>query len=140
MQRARDRSPVGSVFRLRFFLGFSLSRKTNFRKFGQIRPRLSHGHYTEWKGNKCHSFNSRRGLLKRPKNLYTIWGLNLIVPSEKGVPCSVLFTSYSLYRWRYCEKIYISRFILQGRNIIFKNILRVRCSLRKIRKHFMRIF
>ena len=31
------------------------------------------------------------------------------------------------------KKIYISRFILQGRNIIFKSILRVRCSLRKIK-------
>ena len=23
-----------------------------------------HNHYTEWKGNKCHPFNSRRGRLK----------------------------------------------------------------------------
>ena len=53
--------------------------------------------YTEWKGNKCHPFNSRRGRLKGPKNVYTIWGLNLIVFSEKGVSCSVLFTSYCLY-------------------------------------------
>ena len=28
---------------------------------------------TEWKGNKCHPFNSRRGRLKESKNLYTIW-------------------------------------------------------------------
>ena len=38
------------------------------------------------------------------------------------------------------KKIYIGRFILQGHNIIFKNILRVRCSLRKIKKNFMVIF
>ena len=31
------------------------------------------------------------------------------------------------------QKIYICRFISQGRNVIFKNILRVRCSLRKIK-------
>ena len=31
------------------------------------------------------------------------------------------------------QKNYISRFILQGRNIIFKNILRVQCGLRKIK-------
>ena len=54
--------------------------------------------YTGWKGNKCHPFNSRRGRLKGPKNLYKIWGLNLRVSSEKGVSCSVLFTSYCLYR------------------------------------------
>ena len=53
--------------------------------------------YTEWKGNKSHPFNSRRGRLKGSKNLYTIWGLSLIVFSEKGVSCSVLFTSYCLY-------------------------------------------
>ena len=35
--------------------------------------------YTEWKGNKCHPLNSRRGRLKGPKNIYTIRGLNLIV-------------------------------------------------------------
>ena len=39
--------------------------------------------YTEWNGNKCHPFNSRRGRLKGPKNVYTIWGLNLRVFSEK---------------------------------------------------------
>ena len=38
--------------------------------------------YTEWKGSKCHLFNSRRGRFKGPKNMYTIWGLNLIVSSE----------------------------------------------------------
>ena len=54
--------------------------------------------YTEWKGNKCRPFNSRRGRLKGSKNLYTIWGLTLVVSSEKGVSCSVLFTSYCLYR------------------------------------------
>ena len=31
------------------------------------------------------------------------------------------------------RKMYISWFILQGRNIILKNILYVRCSLRKIK-------
>ena len=35
---------------------------------------------------------SRRGRLKGPKNMYTIWGLNLILFSENGVSCSVLFT------------------------------------------------
>ena len=54
--------------------------------------------YTEWKEYNCHPFNSRRGWLNRPKNVYTIWGLNLIVSSEKGVTCSVLFTAYCLYR------------------------------------------
>ena len=54
--------------------------------------------YTGWKGSKCLPLNSRRGRLKGPKNLYTIWGLNLIVFSEKGVSSSVLFTSYCLYR------------------------------------------
>ena len=38
------------------------------------------------------------------------------------------------------EKIYISRFILQGRNIIFKNILCFRCSLHKMKQHFTLIF
>ena len=38
------------------------------------------------------------------------------------------------------RKNYISRFILQGSNIIFKNVLDVRCSLRKIKWHFMGIF
>ena len=33
-QRARVRSPVGSVSWLRFFPGFSLNRKTSVRKFG----------------------------------------------------------------------------------------------------------
>ena len=32
--------------------------------------------------------------MKGPKKVYTIWGLNLIVSSEKGVSCSVSFTSY----------------------------------------------
>ena len=54
--------------------------------------------YTEWKGNKCHPFNSRRGRLKGPKKIYIyiMWGLNLIVFSIKGVSCSVLSTSYCL--------------------------------------------
>ena len=38
------------------------------------------------------------------------------------------------------KKNYISRFISQECNIIFKTILRARCSLRKIKYHFMRIF
>ena len=38
------------------------------------------------------------------------------------------------------RKIYISMFILQGRNTIFKNVLRVRCSLHKIKEHFTLIF
>ena len=38
------------------------------------------------------------------------------------------------------QKIYISSFISQGRNIIFKNMLRDRCSLRKIKYYFMIIF
>ena len=41
--------------------------------------------YTGWKGNNCHPFSSRRGRLKGPKNLYAIWGLNLIVFSRKMV-------------------------------------------------------
>ena len=56
--------------------------------------------YTEWKRNKCDLFKSRRGRLKEPKNIRTIWGLNLIVFSEKGVSCSVLFTSYCLYCYK----------------------------------------
>ena len=39
--------------------------------------------YTEWKGYKCHRFNSRRGRSKGTKNVYTILGLNLIVFSKK---------------------------------------------------------
>ena len=57
--------------------------------------------YTEWKGNMCHPFNSRRGRLKGLKKyiyIYTTWDLNLIVFSGKGVSCSVLITSYCLYR------------------------------------------
>ena len=38
------------------------------------------------------------------------------------------------------KKMYISRYILQGHNIIFKNILRVPCSLRKIKQHYMLLF
>ena len=44
---------------------------------------------TGWKGNKSHPFYSSRGRLKGPKNVYTIWRLNLIVSSETGVYCSV---------------------------------------------------
>ena len=55
-------------------------------------------HYTAWKGNKCHPFNSRRGRLKGPKMYIQYGGLNFIVSSEKYVSCSVLFTSYCLYR------------------------------------------
>ena len=55
-------------------------------------------YYIECKRNKYHPFNSRRGRLEGPKNVYTISGLNLIVFSEKGVSCSVLFTPYCLYR------------------------------------------
>ena len=51
--------------------------------------------YTEWKGNKCHPFNSRAGRLKGPKNVYTLWDLNLIVFSEKGVFYSLLFRDAS---------------------------------------------
>ena len=52
--------------------------------------------YTGWKENKCH--RRRRGRFKGQKKLYTVWGLNLIVSSEKGVSCSVLFTLHCLYR------------------------------------------
>ena len=52
--------------------------------------------YTVCKGNKCHPFNSRRGRLKGP--IYTIWGLNFIIFSEKGVSFSLSFTLYSVYR------------------------------------------
>ena len=49
-------------------------------------------------GNKCHPFNSRRGRLKGPKNIYTIWGLNFIILSEKRVFCSVFLrrTAYPI--------------------------------------------
>ena len=91
--------------------------------------------YTGCKGNKCHPFNSRRGRFKGPIYIYIyiyfIWGLNLIVLSEKGVSCSVLFTSYC-----YIVRNNAKKFTSVGRNIIFKNILRVRCSLRKIKLHF----
>ena len=73
------------------------------------------------------------------KNMYTIWGLNLIVSSEKILFCFVhvvLLISLEIMR----KKNYISRFILQGSNIIFNNILDIRCSLRKIKWHFMGIF
>ena len=49
------------------------------------------------KDNKCHPFNSRRGRLKGPIYIaYTIWGLNLIVFTEKVIPCSLLWMSYWL--------------------------------------------
>ena len=49
----------------------------------------------------------------------------------------VLLTSLEIMR----KKYYSSRFILQGGNIIFKKkMLRVRCSLRKIKEHYMLIF
>ena len=89
--------------------------------------------YTEWKGNKFHPFNSSRGRLKRSKNVYTIWGLNILVFTEKVflVPFCSRRTAYIVRDNE--QKIYINKFILQGRNIIFKNIVRVRCSLRKIK-------
>ena len=47
-----------------------------------------------WKGNKCHPFNSHRGQWRGPKNVYTIWSLNLIVFSEKGVLFCLPRTAY----------------------------------------------
>ena len=47
--------------------------------------------YTEWKGNKCHPFKSRRGRFKGHYiYIYTIWDLNLIVFSVKGVSSCIL--------------------------------------------------
>ena len=90
--------------------------------------------YTVWKGNKCHPFNIRRGRLKETKNLYIIWGLNLIVFSEKGVNLFcfvhvVLLTSLEIMRKK------ITSVDLPYKDVILfsKNILRVRCSLRKIK-------
>ena len=60
-----------------------------------------------------------------------MWGLNLLVFSEKVVLFCSRHTAY-IDRDN-AKKIHISTFILQGRNIIFKNILRVRCSLHKIK-------
>ena len=59
----------------------------------------------------------------------------MIVFSEKGVFCSVLVMSRRTpYTVRdNAKKIYIIRFILKGGNIIFKNILSDRYSLRKIK-------
>ena len=71
-----------------------------------IKGNMSH---IEWKGNECHTFNSRRALLKGPTRTRThththththtyiyiyIWGLILIVFSKKkSVSCSVLYCS-----------------------------------------------
>ena len=91
--------------------------------------------YTGWKGNKWHPFNSRRRRLKGPKFKDN---MGSTFDSFLRKRC-FLFCFVHVVR-DFAKKIYISRFILQGRNIIFKNILRVRCNLRKINWHFMRIF
>ena len=55
--------------------------------------------YTGWKEYKCHPFKCT-GMVENTnihKLIHTILSLNLIVFSEKGVSCSVLFTSYCLY-------------------------------------------
>ena len=84
-----------------------------------------------WKGNKCHPFNSRRGRLKGPKKY--MYNMGPKRDSFLRKECFLLFCSRrTAYIVRDMRKIYISRFILQGRNIIFKNILRVRCSSHKI--------
>ena len=70
-----------------------------------------------WRMNRAHSYSYSRAHSH----------------SEKGTFCSVLFMSTAYIVTDYAIKIYISRFILQGRNIIFKNILRFLCSLRKIK-------
>ena len=62
--------------------------------------------YTEWKGNKCHPFNSRGDGWKDQKNIYKIWGLNLIVFSKKGVSCSVHIILLTIVRDN--EKKFIS--------------------------------
>ena len=73
-------------------------------------------------------------------NIYTIWGLNLIVFSENGVFLFSFVHGVLLISLEIMQKIYISRFILQGCNSIFRNILRVQCSLRKIKYHYLLIF
>ena len=71
---------------------------------------------------------------------YTIWGLNLIVFSAKVF--LVLFCSRrTAYIVRDNAKKFTSVGISYMGLILFsKNILRVRCSLRKIKEHFLRIF
>ena len=76
---------------------------------------------TGWKGNKCHPLNNRRGRLKGTKNVYTIWCLNLIVSSEKGVSCSFCSRRTAYIVRDNAKKIYISRFIFQGHNLFLKN-------------------
>ena len=44
-QRARVRSPVGSISWLRIFRGFPLSVKQISGNLGHVRPRLSYGHH-----------------------------------------------------------------------------------------------
>ena len=93
--------------------------------------------YIGWKENRCHPFNSRRGRFKGPKNSPYTYTYNMGSKFDSFLRKScflfcfvhiVLLISLEIMR-----KNYMSRFILQGRNIILKNILRVRCSLRKIK-------
>ena len=66
-------------------------------------------------------------------SIYTIWGLNLIIFLGKKVFLVLFCSRRTAYIVRdNAKKIYYHiRFILKGRIIIFRNILRVRCSLRK---------
>ena len=89
--------------------------------------------YTGWKGNNCHPFKSRRGRLKGPKNLYTIWGPNLIVSSKK-----VFLVPFCSRRTVYIVRDNAKAFTSVGLScedviLFFKNILDVRCHLRKIK-------
>ena len=98
-------------------------------KIGQLKKCC----YTGWKGNKCHPFNSRRGQLKEPKNMYTIWGLNLIVSSEEGVSFSLLSTSYTVCTIRDNAKTFTLVMLSYKDLMLFPKNIRVRCSLRKIK-------
>ena len=94
--------------------------------------------YTGWTENKCHPVNSRRGKLKGPiYSIYRAYNMGSKIDSflrKWRILISfihvVLLISLETMR-KHVQ--YISRFIFQGRNIIFKNILRVRYSSRKIK-------
>ena len=76
---------------------------------------------------------ARRGRLKGLKEIIYNMGSKLDSFLRKWcfLFCFVLFVL--LISLEIMRKNYISRFTLQGRNIIFKNTLHVRCSLRKIK-------
>ena len=70
------------------------------------------------------SFSSRRGRLKGPKNSYAIWGLNLIVFSEKGVSCS-FYSCRTAYIVRYNAKKFTSIGLSYQDVILFSKIFYV---------------